>query len=278
MNRMLSHIWRLSKPFIARINPTAAQFIPSLRLYLRSKARFGPFQRRMKSLLFGGRPPAVLSGPFKGLPYLDEIGFCGPMLPKWIGSYELELHEFIEQVIGDPPNLIVDIGSAEGCYAVLLAARLPGTRVVSFDHDLLALRAQRRLAALNRVTNLEIEKHCDHHRLGDLISATNDRVLVICDIEGAEMDMIDPERCPELVKVDLLVELHERPGRTCRTLADELSTRFGSLHSSTFIPIQRRDPSLYKAVCPGLSLKDLQYALDEDRGVSCGWLVLRRHR
>lgn len=275
MTRVISHLWRRVKPLIARISPSAAQIVPSWRMLLRSKARFGPFQQRLKPLLFGENPPVVLSGPFKGLPYLDEIGFCGPILPKWIGSYECELHEFIEEVIANPPRLIVDIGSAEGCYAVLLAARLPGTRVVSFDYDLLAVRAQRRLAALNHVTNLEIEKQCDHRRLAGLISSTDGRVLVICDIEGAEMELIDPAKCPALAKADLLVELHEGAGRPGAAMASELGARFGASHSATFISMQRRDPGLYAPVCPGLTREDLEHALDEDRGVSCGWLVLK---
>lgn len=275
MKWLISHLWRRAKPFVARISPSAAQFVASWRLYLRSKARFGLFQQRMKPLLFAGKQPIVLSGPFKGLPYLDEIGFCGPILPKWIGSYECELHGFIDEVILNPPRLIVDIGSAEGFYAVLLAARLPETRVVSFDYDLLAVRAQRRLAALNHVTNVEIEKHCNHSHLEGLISTAKGRVLVICDIEGAEMEMIDPVKCPELAKADILVELHDGAGRPGGTMSGELGARFGASHSATFIPIQRRDPDFYAPVCQGLIREDLEHALDENRGVSCGWLVLR---
>lgn len=277
-NRVISSLWRRVKPVIARISPSAAQIIPSWRMYRRSKARFGAFQEKVKPLLYGKEGPVVLSGPFQGLPYLDEIGFCGPILPKWIGSYECELHEFVESVIADPPALIVDIGSAEGCYAVLLAARLPGARVVSFDFDLLAVRAQRRLAALNRVGNLEIEKMCDHARLASLISSTKGMSLVICDIEGAELEVIDPAGCSALAKADILVELHEVAGRSRAALVEELGSRFASTHSATFIPLEPRDAERFAAVCPRLSREDLERALDEDRGVSCGWLVLKHLR
>lgn len=124
MSRMLSAAWRIVKPLIASISPSAAQNIPSWRMYRRCKARFGPFQDRIKPLLFGENNPVILSGAFKGTAYFDEIGFGGPITPKWVGGYESELHGVIEDVLAHPPERIVDIGSAEGCYAVLLTARL----------------------------------------------------------------------------------------------------------------------------------------------------------
>ena len=274
--RAISSLWRRVKPVIARISPSAAQIIPSWRMHRRCKARFGAFQERVKPLLFGKEAPVVLSGPFQGLPYLDEIGFCGPIVPKWIGSYECELHEFIADVIANPPGLILDVGSAEGYYSVLLAARLPQVRVVSFDFDVLAVRAQKRLAALNSAGNLEIEKICDHRCLASLISSAEGRALVICDIEGAEVDLLDPAACPALAKADILTELHEGAGRSCAAIVEELGSRFVSSHSATFIPLARRDPGRFAAACPRLSRDDLERALDEDRGVSCGWLVLKR--
>jgi hypothetical protein len=272
---LASQAWRRIKPWVEQLSPSAAQLIPSCRMYLRSKKRFGPFQRRMKPLLFGQKTPVILSGPFQGLLYLDEIGFCGPILPKWIGSYECELHGIIEDVLAHPPSLIIDIGSAEGYYSVLLAARLPNSHVVSFDYDVLAVRAQKRLAAKNGVTNLAIKKQCDHKQLMDLIEATKGSSLVICDIEGAEMEMIDPVRCPSLSKADLLVELHEGSKWRAQAMLKELEARFHTSHSITFIPIKPRDPARYLSVCQTLPLEDLKRALDEDRCGSFGWLVLK---
>lgn len=272
---LASQAWRIIKPWIERLSPSAAQLIPSCRMYLRSKKRFGSFQQRMKPLLFGQKTPVILSGPFQGLLYLDEIGFCGPILPKWIGSYECELHGIIEDVLAHPPSLIIDIGSAEGFYSVLLAARLPKSHVVSFDYDILAIRAQKRLAAKNGVTNLEIKKQCSHEQLTNLIETANGAPLVICDIEGAEMEMIDPVRCPALSKADLLVELHEGALWKAEAMVKELEARFHTSHSMSFIPIKRRNPAQFASVCQGLSAQELERSLDEDRSGSFGWLLLK---
>jgi hypothetical protein len=42
----------------------------------------------------------------------------GPIEPKWLGTYELELHSIIKGILRAEYNTIIDIGSAEGYYSV----------------------------------------------------------------------------------------------------------------------------------------------------------------
>ena len=273
---MLTTIWRRLKPLLLMVSPTLVQYVVSYRFYQRCKVRFGSFQKKIRPILFGNGTPLVLSGPFQGLPYLDEIGFCGPIFPKWLGSYECELHDFWHGVLSKSPATIIDIGSAEGYYAVLLAAKLPRTEVHSFDFDPLAIRAQRRLAILNQVTNLIMRKFCDHRILGELLSASPGRSLIICDIEGAETELIDPTACPELLLADLLVELHESSGKILEEVIRCIGDRFSTTHTTQFIPIRPRNPSLYASYAAALSMEDLSRALDEVRGISRGWLALTK--
>src|SRR5579859_5362525 len=59
----------------------------------------------------------VRSGPFAGMRYVDaSIGSA--YLPKLLGIYERELHPVIEEACASRPGLIVDLGAAEGYYAV----------------------------------------------------------------------------------------------------------------------------------------------------------------
>ena len=69
----------------------------------------------------GGR---VFSGPFKGMQFIDE-SFENAFIPKILGIYERELHPAVEAAIALTPRLVVDIGTAEGYYAVGIARRLP---------------------------------------------------------------------------------------------------------------------------------------------------------
>ena len=59
----------------------------------------------------------VIHGPFEGLQYPDARSSGSSLLPKLIGSYEHELHEIINDALGQSYTDLVDIGCAEGYYA-----------------------------------------------------------------------------------------------------------------------------------------------------------------
>jgi hypothetical protein len=65
----------------------------------------------------------VLHGPFAGLMYPRDLLLAQADAPiaKLLGTYEQELHPVFEEVIAKQPRTIIDIGAAEGYYAVGLA-------------------------------------------------------------------------------------------------------------------------------------------------------------
>ena len=63
----------------------------------------------------------VSGGPFAGLAYPDRAPIS--LVPKLLGIYERELHGAIEAAIRAQPGLIVNVGAADGYYAVGLARR-----------------------------------------------------------------------------------------------------------------------------------------------------------
>ncbi|WP_138087684.1 hypothetical protein [Phragmitibacter flavus] len=250
----------------------------SFRLYWRCRKRYGAFQERVKPLLFGTERPRVLSGPFKGMAYLDEIGFCGPIVPKWLGSYESELHHVWEEIFADPPDLVIDVGSAEGYYSVLLGSKLTKSVIYSFDIDPLATRAQRRLVDLHKVGNVIQRKLCDHTVLNQLLEDEDSRGLIICDIEGGEWDLINPVQCRSLLRANCVIEMHERKGVDFGDDLKAMIERFARTHSHEFLEVGKRAAEDYGSVASSLTEADLLTALDEDRNASRGWLVLRKLR
>ncbi|RBP48115.1 hypothetical protein DES53_101915 [Roseimicrobium gellanilyticum] len=255
--------------------PKVYQFLSSYRFRQHCKKRYGKFQNQVRPLLYGGAPPTVLSGPFQGLPYLDEVGLWGPILPKWIGSYEDELHPFLERLFQSPPSVIVDVGAAEGYYAVLLAARLPDTVVHAFDIDPFARRAQARLARLNQISNLRINLLCTFEELGKLLGPAKSKGLLFCDIEGGETFLIDPMKCPALRDSVIVVELHETkdsPGESTRNL---LQSRFQDSHDIEYVSHAPKSIPHYLEITRNvLSPADLSTALNEVRGASRGYLIM----
>ncbi|MBC8139123.1 MAG: hypothetical protein H8F28_24890, partial [Fibrella sp.] len=104
----------------------------------------------------------VLSGPFTGMNYISESAGSS-FLPKLIGSYESELHGVLKTVLAKKYETVVDVGSAEGYYAVGLAMRLGGSpQIYAFDINPEAQALCRKLIAANGMADkVVIESFCD---------------------------------------------------------------------------------------------------------------------
>ena len=88
-----------------------------------------------------------------------------------------------------------------------MARRMPNTQVLAFDPNPKAQEVCTTLAQKNSVS--------DRIKIGalfrpeDFASYANQKVLVLCDIEGAERELLNPEVAPALKGMDLIVESHE---------------------------------------------------------------------
>ena len=166
----------------------------------------------------------VLQGPLKGLEFIQQSAE-GCHIAKLLGCYEQPLQPHIESAISQNYSTILNIGCAEGYYAVGMARRMPATRVMAFDVNEQAQRTCRELAMLNKCSERVQVGALFEPR--DFAAYSGQRVLVFCDIEGAERGLLDPAATPALAGMDLIVESHEClvPGIT-RTLLD----RFQATH------------------------------------------------
>lgn len=218
---------------------------------------------------------SVIAGPFRGMKYLGH-SFFGAYIPKLIGTYELELADIIQGIIESAPTQIIDIGGAEGYYAVGLLMRLPGARLTVFEQQEPGRAAIAKLASINGVSSrLEIRGSCTPDALNAALSVTS-ASLVIADVEGYEVELLDPERCPLLQDLDLLVEVHDFKIPGCSQL---ICDRFSTTHQATVIPQRKPQISEYPFrtglawLLPGAVLK---YGLNEFRRPGNWWVWLER--
>jgi hypothetical protein len=238
--------------------------------------RYGALNREALRRFYGAGPVRVLSGPFHGMAYLSAIGW-GSMSPKWLGTYELELTPAIEFILQAKPSLIIDLGAAEGYYAVGLARALPAAQIHAFDISLRARRLLRQMISLNGCQNITTHGLCDHQALTGLLSR-GERSLVLCDIEGAELLLLEPRAVPALSHADILVECHHvgaaSPAQTAQTIAG----RFSSSHHIELIESRARQPRDFASLPPAPEQLDpdwLQNASHEGRGEAQCWLWMR---
>lgn len=224
---------------------------------------------RLDQLLKERSGDRVLSGPFRGMVYRVRASE-GARTPRLIGSYEASLAPVIEEIVAGAYDRVIDIGSAEGYYAVGLALRLSGARIIARDTDAKAQEACAALARDNGVAErVEIGGAVQHADFDGLIAG---RTLILCDIEGEEAALLDPEAAPRLREADLLVEVHEgmRPG-----CLDLLERRFAPSHSIRRIGRRLQDAGL-PGWAEGLSDMDRLLLLWEWRASPTPWLWMQR--
>lgn len=150
----------------------------------------------------------VRNGVFKGMRYPGARSVGSAVVPKLLGTYERELQPLLEEVCRTPYTTIVDVGCAEGYYAVGLAMRLPDARVYAYDTSPEARTLCQSMAEINDVADrVFVRERCDTEVLRTLDMGS--RALVIVDCEGYEKHLLTPEVVPYLRRHDLLVEAHD---------------------------------------------------------------------
>jgi len=224
--------------------------------------------RLIENTIWHAHRGVVYGGPFAGMRYLERPTEGG-LAPRLLGSYESELHPFIERFIAKSFRQIAVVGSAEGFYAVGLALRCPQSVVLAFDTDAAAAPACRALAQINGAAERVLTRDAFVPDLLDDAEGT----FILCDIEGAEADLIDPVRYPVLRIVPaLIVECHEAKRRG---VIRQLTDAFASSHH---VELVRHAPTAFALpdCLQGQSHLDQLLALWEWRMSPTPWLVMER--
>jgi hypothetical protein len=170
----------------------------------------------------------VVAGPFKGMNIpLSDVS--KRLLPSYVlGSTELELRDLIERLIAGKYGTIVNVGAADGYYAVGFARRSPNSRIIAFEalpelHPIIE-----RTAALNGVGNqIRILGLCDCANLSMELARAPAPVLIVVDIEGFETHLLELGKVPELRFADILIETHDGFVPNC---TETIAARFEQTH------------------------------------------------
>jgi hypothetical protein len=217
----------------------------------------------------------VQQGPFAGMVYLSQQmgpNFGSVKVSKLLGAYEAELHDVITCAATPPYTTVVNIGCAEGYYAVGLARLLPHAHIYAFDIDQPSQEWCAELARLNDVSDrVTVAGVCTVEHLRVL---TSQPALLVVDCEGCELDLLQPDVLPGLRQCDMLVELHDifNP-----IISHTIRERFASTHTVTIIDGKERDPADYAALRT-FSTPEQRLAVEEFRPCPMQWAFMtKRH-
>jgi len=214
----------------------------------------------------------IQTGPFAGVVF--NIGSSeGGLLPRKLGYYESCLHPVFERIIKGDYAQIIDVGCAEGLYAVGLALRCPNARIIARDVDDNARKLCATLAADNTVAErIEIGGVWTH----DDFQICNDaRTVVVSDIEGAELELLDPKKAQALVAADVLVECHPIAGKSAFDVADIITDRFSATHDIQRIA-RSQTPGPLPNWAEGMTDADRLIMLWEWRATPTPWLWMTK--
>ncbi len=227
----------------------------------------GRWRSRMLANTFLARHgPVILGGPFAGMTYVDHATE-GALIPRLLGTYESELHPHLAAFAASGLDAVVDVGCAEGYYAVGLARMIPGAIVHAHDIDEKARAACAELAVRNGVADRVVVG--GEFRPDDFAAFADRRTLVMVDAEGAEVDILQP--APALAGMAIIVETHDlyRPGALAT-----LIERFSPTHDIVRVDQQPKvfDLPAWLQALPHL---DQLLAVWEWRAAPTPWLVMR---
>jgi SAM-dependent methyltransferase len=165
----------------------------------------GQWRSRVIANTFIARHGAtILGGPFAGMAYVQNATE-GALAPRLFGTYESELHPHLAAFAAEGLDCVIDIGCAEGYYAVGLARLIPQVTVYAHDIDEAARAACAALAAKNGVEERVVVG--GEFKPADFERFAGRRALVMVDAEGAELDILEP--VPALAGMSLIVETHD---------------------------------------------------------------------
>ncbi len=168
----------------------------------------------------------VLHGLFKGMiyPKIESVGSA--IYPKLMGSYEKEIQSDISYLLEkNNYSEILDVGCAEGYYAIGLSLKCPKSKIYAYDTSFKARELCTEMAFLNGVQNNVIVNSTMTPKGLENFNFKG-KGLIICDCEGYELQLFNKSNLSNLSNCDLIIETHDFKNI-------EISTSLKILFSST---------------------------------------------
>jgi hypothetical protein len=249
------------------------RFYTKLPEWVRNRLRIfkNPRMSIIIALVRFGTGNQVVQGPFKALSL--KTWDCSP--PMLLGTYEQELHDVFHNWLDRKPRYLVCIGAAQGYYAVGMARRDPNLKVIAYELDSYQRSQLAGVIRQNKVSNVTVLKNCTQESLVETLQRFSSPPFIVCDIEGGEVELLDPIQITALKQAVILVEIHEELVNGCE---QAIRSRFKDSHNILeIISLERISEDLSNhpsSFLSFLSEKTKLGLIDEGRASTMKWLVL----
>jgi hypothetical protein len=216
----------------------------------------------------------VLYGPFKGMALPDRSSWgVQDVSSKILGTYEGQISDALTR-LSRTDGLLVDLGSADGYFAVgALRAGLFG-RCIGFERSAKGQAALRDAAARNGAEDrLEIFGEATETALMDAVSDP-DQTVILCDIEGGEFELLNDRVLAHFAKAHFLIELHDILAADGPSRKDALLDRAARHFDCTVLRATLPDIHSFREL-DGFDDDHRLLAFSEGRDAAMEWLHLQ---
>jgi hypothetical protein len=206
----------------------------------------------------------ITAGPFKGARLPVSWRDRGS---KLLGFYEQELHPFVEAVIEWKPDVVVNVGCADGYYAIGMANRIPGAKSFAYDLDPLAQVACKTARDINHI-DLVVLGLCTDAELRERTEKA-ERPFMLVDCEGGERELLLSNEY-SYSNARIIVECHDFVDRS---ITSSLVDKFSQTHSIQTIKQAGRNPFSHP-ITASWAENDLWIVVSERRPERMHWLYM----
>jgi len=177
------------------------------------------------------------------------------------GQYEREVTDLIYRLSNSSNGVFIDVGAADGIYAVGVLKNKLFERVIAFEQS---LKGQRNIADLANQNNvdgqLEVRGAANSQSLLQINSQIMEGAVMLIDIEGAEYSLMSPEVIQLLRKTNVIIELHFQPEDKSWEEVESWVKKFEKNFNVDFFTTGPRDTA---------SFDELRFYRDSDRWLIC---------
>lgn len=216
----------------------------------------------------------VAYGPFKGMKLSRDVWWGRfDVISKTLGTYEQHVVEKLFQLRKSTRGPFVDIGAADGYFAIGAAISGLGDLVFAYESSADARGALKSNAQLNGCSEtITIRTEATFESLLALM-ATYKEALILIDIEGAEFELLREETLSLLSESHVVVELHPAFVENGHKKQESLLNEARRFFNIELIERQCYNPNEFDELRQ-FSDDERLLALSEGRSNNMQWLVL----
>ena len=228
--------------------------------------------KEIESLIF--KDLTVQNGPFRGLKYPKILSIGSSIYPKLLGCYEKELWGVMKYISCQEYTDIIDIGCAEGYYAVGLGINIPNAKVHAYDINNDALILCREMARLNNIDDRIITKSlCTEAELGSF--NFTGKGLIICDCEGYEKELFTTDNVSNLISCDLVIETHDFLDRSISSYLESIFSKTHDIKIIKSLWDAEKTATYEIKQIENLNINEKHNLLSEGRPTVMKWLFIK---